>query len=219
MRRDHLFLTLATIAVVALLALGSPLGLKVQGALRGPYAPLAPLPELQTLAARLEGYGEIRTVSAETLGKKVPVYSRYPFNFKNELLIAAGRSEGVAVGDTALFQGALLGTVSKVFEHSATVGTVFDSRFKVSVRVGLEGADALLVGGNQPVLQLIPASANVESEDHAYSAAPGMPYGIRIGAVSSVRDAKDGNYKEADLRIPYNPASLSEVVIIPKEGE
>src|SRR3989344_6996674 len=140
MRRDHLFLGLTTLFAIAFLVFGSPLGFRLQGALRGPYAPLATLPELETLTARLEGYGEIKTVGAETLGKKVPVYSRYPFNFKNEILIAAGEEEGIREGDTALFQGSLLGIVSKTFPHSAVVETIFDARFKVSVRVGLEAA-------------------------------------------------------------------------------
>jgi hypothetical protein len=217
MFREYLFLGASVVGMALLLIFGQPLGFALQGILRGSYLPLTPAPQIATLEARLEGYGEIRTVAALAGGIKAAVYSRYPFNFKNEILIAAGDKQGIKVGDTALFQGSILGVVLKVFDNSALVETVFDSRFRTPVRVGLSGTEALLVGGNQPTLQLIPPDAPVENSDHAYSAAEGMPYGVRIGAVERVRDAKDGNYKEADLRVPYNPASLSEVVVVPKE--
>ncbi len=43
------------------------------------------------------------------------VYSRYPMNFKNELLTSAGSDDGVATGDAVIFQGMLIGQVRTVF--------------------------------------------------------------------------------------------------------
>ena len=78
------------------------------------------------------------------------IYSRYPFNFKNEMLISIGKDQGVAVGEAAVISYAsatssfgehergvvLIGEGDKVFDNTAAVKTIFDSRFRLAVRVG-----------------------------------------------------------------------------------
>ncbi len=46
-----------------------------------------------------------------------------------------------------------------------------------------------------------------------------MPYGIGIGSLENLHDAPESLFRDAVLRVPYNPASLSEVVVVPKTGE
>src|SRR3989344_4359068 len=60
--------------------------------------------ELASLKAELAGLREFAE-SAKILPDEIlpaRVFSRYPFNFKNELTIAAGREQGVAVGDAVV---------------------------------------------------------------------------------------------------------------------
>lgn len=218
MRREHIFLSLLVIFFAVIFTFGSRTGMYVQRLLTGPIALSETGGNLETLRATVEGYGTVHTLKGDTSvdGKTVPVYSRYPLNLKNELLIAAGANDGINPGDVAIFQGSILGTVEKVFADSALVQTVFDSRFKASVRIGSEGADALLVGGAEPKLTLIPLDSKVGDNDQVYTAGENMPYGTEIGALKNLRNSGNSLFKDASLKVFYNPATLDEVTVIPK---
>ena len=183
-----------------------------------------PLPQvasetMTTLRSTVEGYGAIHTLAANLPGAKVvPVYSRYPFNLKNEILIAAGTKSGVKVGDIALFEGSILGSVEKAFEDSALIQTIFDSRFKTPVRIGSQATDALLIGGSSPELTLIPANASANENDQVYSAGQDWPYGSSLGALHDLRSSENSLYKNGALRVFYNPATLSHVTVVPKDS-
>ncbi len=104
------------------------------------------------------------------------IYSRYPMNFKNELLINAGANDGVSANKAVVVAGVLIGKVSEVFDSAALVQTVFDSRFQTAVRVGQGGAQALLKGGAMPKLSLIPLDSGASAGDIVYSASPEFPH-------------------------------------------
>jgi cell shape-determining protein MreC len=217
MRRENILISILLVLAVAMFGFGSKLGMRIQRVLAGPSLSLGSLGKIETVSQTIERYGTTKTTETSLTGVRAPVFSRYPFNLKNQILVAAGSKDGIEEGDVALYQGAILGTVAKVYKDSALVQTIFDSRFKSPVRVGVEGADALLVGGTQPRLTLIPAASNISNSDTVYSAAEGMPYGIGIGAISNLHDAPDSMFKDASLRLPYNSATLSEVFLVPKQ--
>ncbi len=133
----------------------------------------------------------------------VEVYSRYPFGLKSELLVNAGEKDGMRVGQPALFHGMFVGVITRVFDHAATIETIFDARAKYAVRVGKKGVDALLEGGNEPHLTLIANGAEIESGAAIYSAAPSVPYGLAIGAVKEGRAGRSGLFQESTVTIPY----------------
>jgi rod shape-determining protein MreC len=141
------------------------------------------------------------------------VYSRYPLNFKNELLVNAGLKDGVAVGAAATFQGILIGEVEKVFEDTSVVETVFDSRFKLPVRVGNGGAQSLLAGGSAPAATLIPRAADISAGDVVYSASADFPYGLPIGEIADIKISSDQLFKEASLKFSYDINSVGAVLI------
>lgn len=221
MRRDSIFLCILVVLMAVLFGFGSRLGMAAQRALTGPLPDPSEWARVETISSMVEGFGAVRQIRGAPApeGQAAPVFSRYPFNLKNELLVARGEEQGVKVGDVALYEGAILGIVEKVFKDSALVQTIFDARFKAPVRVGDSAADALLVGGPQPRLTLIPQEAKIENSDPVYSAAAGMPYGVGIGSIENLHDAPESLFRDAVLRVPYNPAGLSEVVIVPKAEE
>ena len=145
----------------------------------------------------------------------VYVYSRYPFNFKNEIVVAAGLDKGVRNGAPVVFGDTLLGTVIEVFPESARVRTIFDSEYKIAVRIATSGIDALLVGGNQPRLTLISEDAQVNPGDPAYSAGTAAPYGLVLGKIENLYSSKDNLFREANLRVPYNLPDVHIVKILP----
>ena len=151
------------------------------------------------------------------------VYSRYPFNFKNELLLNAGSSDGVALDKAVIASGILIGKVVKVFESSAVAQTVFDGGFQTSVRVGSAGlpagalakagAQALIVGGALPKLTMIPLGVNVSPGDIVYSASPDFPYGLPIAEVAVIATSSDNLFREATLDFAYDINSVSAVMV------
>lgn len=141
------------------------------------------------------------------------VYSRYPLNFKSEILVDAGSNEGVAVGKAVVFQGIMIGSIIQVFPDSSLVQTVFDSNFKMPVRVGVGGYDALFVGGADPKATSIQKSSPVESGDIVYTAAPGFPYGLPVALVNATDTSADDLFLEASLGFAYDINSIQTVLI------
>jgi cell shape-determining protein MreC len=218
MQRDSLFMAALFLVIILMFTFGSELGMKVQTVLAGPVRLSPSAGMLATVSQTVEGYGMTHTTATSTPEKGImaPVYSRYPFNLKSEILIAAGRNSGVNVGDVALYQGSLLGSVEKVFADSALVQTIFDNRFKAPVRIGSSGTDALLVGGPEPQLTLIPQSAGVAQNDQVYAAGENFPYGATLGALQDLSGSADNIYRSAALRVFYNPASMNAITVVPK---
>ena len=141
------------------------------------------------------------------------VYSRYPMNFKNEILVDAGANQGVAVGKAVVFQGVLIGNVEKVFSDTPLVRTVFDGNFKMAVRVGQKGFDALFMGGSYPKATSIQKNAVIRVGDIVYSAAEGFPYGMPVAIVESTSTSPDALFEEVALDFAYDINSIQTVLI------
>jgi cell shape-determining protein MreC len=142
------------------------------------------------------------------------VYSRYPFGLKSEFLVNVGEADGVRAGQPALSGGVFVGSVVKAFARAALVQTLFDARAKYPVRIGKKGVDALLVGGGEPRLTLIANAAVLAEGDAVYTASPSLPFGLSVGVVGTVREGRDGLFREAEIALPYNPAEVRAVEIM-----
>lgn len=141
------------------------------------------------------------------------VYSRYPMNFKNEFLISAGAKDGVLANKAVIISGVLIGKVSKVFNTTALVQTIFDGGFQATVRIGNRGVQALLRGGTLPKLTMIPLAAGVSKGDIVYSASADFPYGLSIGTIENVSTSSDKLFHEATLNFAYDINSVSAVLV------
>lgn len=165
----------------------------------------AQLAQLQGIAAQLP------TSSADYL--RAMVYSRYPFNFKNEILVNIGSSEGVSNNKAVIFRGVLIGTVRDVFDHSSLVTTIFDNSFKLPVRIGSHGYDALFLGGSSPIVASISKTANISPGDIVYSAGAGIEYGLPIALIATTSTSKDDLFQEASLNFAYDINSIQTVLV------
>jgi cell shape-determining protein MreC len=141
------------------------------------------------------------------------VYSRYPFNFKNEFLVDAGSDLGIQVGKAVAFRGVLVGTIEKVFEHSSLARTVFDGSFRMPVRIGTKGYDALFLGGAYPKVTSIAKNAVLMPGDAVYAAAEGVPYGLPIALVAATSTSPDNLFAEAALDFAYDINEVQSVFI------
>ncbi len=173
---------------------------------------MAQLAQLQTIATQAPH------VPADAISAMV--YSRYPFGFKNELLINAGEREGVATGSTATYQGVFVGTVIEVFADSAVVQTIFDPSFKMPVRIGSSqgggntpNVDALVEGGADPKIASIAKGSALAAGDVIYTAAPGIPYGLPVAVIAATSTSADNLFEEAALNFAYDINNVQTVVI------
>jgi rod shape-determining protein MreC len=173
------------------------------------------LSENESLKAQL---AELQVVQSElpqapTGAIRAMVYSRYPMNFRNEILVNAGTNEGVSTGKAVLFGNIFIGEVVSVFPDSALVQTVFDGTFKMPVRVGSAGYDALLTGGASPMAGSILKKAAVKNGDIVTTADPDFPYGIPVGVINSVSISPDNLFEQATVSFAYDMNNVQTVFI------
>ena len=143
------------------------------------------------------------------------VYASYPFNLKNEILISAGREQGVEMGMAVLIEDrVLLGRVDEVFKNTALAKTILDNRWRSSARIGEDGIQGLLVGGSKPKLTFVSREVAVDLGDVIYSADSEFPYGLVLGEVLNVSLSRDKLFQEVDLGIGYDLGHVRTVVII-----
>ncbi|MEX2054326.1 MAG: rod shape-determining protein MreC [Candidatus Colwellbacteria bacterium] len=143
------------------------------------------------------------------------VYSSYPFNSKSELIINQGAADGVAVGDAILSGNSILvGRVREVTEGQAVITTIFDPTFETAVRIGDQGVDALMRGGSELVLDLIPAEAEIKVGQPIVTAGRELPYGLHIGIVKEIKESSGSVFKKALIEPGFEVKALRNVNIL-----
>ncbi|OGG42867.1 hypothetical protein A3G50_01915 [Candidatus Jorgensenbacteria bacterium RIFCSPLOWO2_12_FULL_42_11] len=143
------------------------------------------------------------------------VYSRYPFNNNQSLVIDAGFKAKVTVGWPVLAaEHRLLGKIVKVRANTSEVETIFSPDWRSTVKIGPSGVEALLVGGRQPKLEFIPANAKINPGDEVSSVSPDLPLNLFIGEVSEIISQPAASLWQAKLKTDYDPNQLKKVFVI-----
>ena len=141
------------------------------------------------------------------------VYSSYPFNNADKMLITAGEPEGIAVGDIVeASPGIFLGTVVKVTGSTSEVQTLFDPSTQIPVKIGESHIDSLLVGGHQPTLTLISKKKLPEAGASVLTAAKSSSYGLTVGTVGELTSSE--LFSTASVVTPYALSDLNQVFIL-----
>jgi cell shape-determining protein MreC len=142
------------------------------------------------------------------------VYSHYPFNVKNEIVLKLYENSVATIGAGVIHDGILIGKITKVTKNAVIAKTIFDPEFRLSVRIGEKGVDALLVGGGTPKITLIPKDAVIGKGDVIGTASLDFPHGLPLGEIRDFETSRDGLFEEATILIPYDPSELKSVSII-----
>lgn len=143
------------------------------------------------------------------------VFSRYPYNDNQSLIIDLGSQAGVKVGWPVLVaENYLLGKVASVKTGTSEIKTIFSADWRSAVRIGPSGIEALLVGGRQPTLQLIPADAPINLNDEVVSVSPDLPLNLFIGRVAEINSSPAASLQQVKLKIDYNLNQIRKVFII-----
>jgi cell shape-determining protein MreC len=228
MKSQRLFFYLLTAILLLIIFFLPSLGWKIRAWL-SPSAPQDAntlLTENVALKAQLAQYAAVARALPIVPQNYIPavVYSRYPTNFRNELLVNAGSNEGVAAGRAVVIEAAssspaieggyvFVGKVQAVFVNTALVSTVFDPGFRMPVRIGAKGYDALFAGGAEPEAMSILKSAAVAPGDIVVSADPAFPYGLAVAEVTNASLSSDNLFQEASLDFPYDINAIQAVLI------
>jgi cell shape-determining protein MreC len=147
----------------------------------------------------------------EINGLEAKVFSAYPFADRSEIIIGAGDSDGIMVGDAVICEGVLVGRIKETGDKTSVVQTVFDPEFQVPVRIGEAETDALYVGGMNPKLNMIDSAETLKQGELIYSAAADLPYGLGMGRTLEI---SEGALKEASLEPLLEIKKLRNVVIV-----
>lgn len=225
--RYYWLIALLVVFLAVFIARGSELGFFVRHALDAESA--RNMPDIQTLVREnLALKAELIKIQKEdTLsdthfsGIRASVYSRYPFNLKDTLMLDAGARDGVKAGAAVIIPsnatgatGIFVGLITEISDFASEAQTVFDPSFKLPVRIGSAGAQALLTGGLTPKLTLIAKNAKIQEGDVVYSTASGVPYGIAIGYAGTAVVSQDQIFKEAPLVTSISPGDIEAVEIL-----
>lgn len=144
----------------------------------------------------------------------VKVYSAYPFGNRGEIAIAAGQTDGINVGDVVTYgNNILIGKVIKTFESSSIVTTIFNPSWKSAIRIGEHEIDALLQGGNELTITLIPQEADIHDGELVITASQDLPYGLGVGTIKNTRTAPGNAFKEATLEPNFQFKQLKDVSV------
>jgi len=138
------------------------------------------------------------------------VFARYPFTDRSKIIINIGSENGIEIGDTARINNTLIGRVETVYKRTSVIQTIFDSEFRIPVRIGTEELDALYVGGINPRLTMISTDALLQYGDLVVSASSDFPYGLGIGSVLQVFE---GATREASVRPLFEIKAIRNVSI------
>lgn len=145
----------------------------------------------------------------------VQVYSTYPFNFRHLLTVDRGADSDFKVNMPVLVKGGLLlGQIHQVSPKYSVVKTIFDPNWEMPVKIGAGGVDGLLTGGPNPSISLIDKKRNLQIGDSVYSSGAGFPYGIAVGSIGKLFSSEGELFKKAELALPYQRDSLSELLVI-----
>jgi len=142
------------------------------------------------------------------------VLSVYPLNVKSSITLNVGSADGVENGAAVVWgSGILVGVITDVFARTSVAKTVYNPGWQISVRIGDNETDGLLVGGADPRVTLIPSTKPIAAGDAVYSASADIPYGLKIGTVRSVSQDAGDAFQTAKVDIGFNINDLRTVSI------
>jgi cell shape-determining protein MreC len=143
----------------------------------------------------------------------VRVLSKPPFTPFDVVVVAAGESDGVKIGDRVMLGEIYLGSVEHVDEDSSRIKLFSSPDADIESYIGDDAVPALLSGkGGGNFETSLPQGSNVSEGDLVVSYHGDSPF--MVGKVSKVIDNNDNTFMTILLALPFNLYSLTYVEII-----
>ena len=143
-----------------------------------------------------------------------------PDSYRQFITINKGSKDGLAVGQGALSDGVLVGTISEVSAHTAKVSLVTDPEFKLAAKDqdSPTGALGVLSGqlGNGLIMDKISQTDVIKPGDTITTAGLGgsIPAGLFIGQVESTNNRTNAIFQSAQISSPLQADRLRFVFVV-----
>lgn len=179
-------------------------------------------PEQSLTELRLENEGLRRELAGLQNRLQIPVssfvraavFSRYPFNNEQNIVISIGSRAGAKIGLPVLAgENYLLGRIVRVKADASEVQTIFSPEWRSAVRIGKNGPEAILSGGRPPVLDFIPADAEIRTNEEIFSASPDLPPNLFIGRVVQTISQPQNSFRQAKIKTDYDFNQIREILL------
>ena len=146
------------------------------------------------------------------------VIGRAPDGLTRSLTIGRGGADGVVVGMVVASGAGLVGRVSEVSTHSATVQTLVDAASRVNAYTSGSGLEGTVIGEGGPLaMEVIPRPGVVVTPGEwvLTSGIGGLyPRGILVGQVAQFHRQDSATVEHADLAPAVDFASISTVLVV-----
>ncbi len=157
-------------------------------------------------------FASFRTIPAAVKARPIDT-------FRSQYIIDRGAQDGVSLDAPVIINGStLVGFVTDLHEHTATVQLLLNPQTSLSVEVEQEGSPRGLLLGRQftsLALTTVPRDVTLKPGQAIVSTPrDGMPAGLVIGRIGNVTRQENEPYQEATVRLPYDPDGLRAVMVL-----
>ena len=180
--------------------------------------------ELQSQVARLEGllrmppYANYRSEHARV--------ARRDFSgWWQRMIIRKGKNFGISVGAPVVFTGGVVGRVTEVYAYTALVELIGSPNVRIAGAIDGDDRPLSFQGGINPtfgppagVIEFVPldifASPTMPKRLVTSGLGGVFPPGLTLGTVTKVEPSTDGLFKNGEVQLDPNLASLTEVTVL-----
>jgi rod shape-determining protein MreC len=173
---------------------------------------------------RLLDYRDSAAFPGDYDGVAAEVLVRPSSAFEQEIVVAAGRADGVTENAPVVTAAGFVGTVTSVTNDAARVRLLTDESSAVSatdLRTGASGIVRPAQGGTALILDRVSKRENVNVDDEIVTAgwrsgglASLYPKGIKIGRVSSVGQLNTDLWQQVQIVSDVDFSSLDAVLVL-----
>jgi rod shape-determining protein MreC len=146
------------------------------------------------------------------------VIGRAPDGLTRSLTIGRGGADGVRVGMVVVSGGGLVGRISEVSDHSATVQTLVDAASRVNSYTSGSGLEGTVIGEGGPLsMEVLPKpGAVVAPGEWVLTSGIGglFPRGVLVGQVAQFHRRDSATVEIADLAPAVDFDAVSTVLVV-----
>ena len=160
--------------------------------------------ELKQALAFAQSHQDEKLIAAQVIG-------RSPTQFLQSVVVDKGSSDGVKSNSPVISDGFLVGQVSELTPHRATVRLITSSDSLIAVRFAKSQAQGLLKGGLEGLaVTQVPLDAKVDVDEPAVTSAIGgiVPENIPVGTAKSQNSISSSILQNIRLDSPIDFTQL-----------
>lgn len=140
-----------------------------------------------------------------------------PNSYSDSITVDRGTNDGIAVGQAAIFSGALIGKVQSVSENNSQILLITSKDSVVQVMLSNSRTAGTLHGGiNGITLENIPLDVKIDDNEAIVTSGLGatLPKGIYVGNTGKEVSAKSDIFKTVDVVSPVDFNKIESLFIV-----